>query len=143
MRSYRVIAAAALAWSLTGLAARAQTPPPAPSAPPAAAPSTAPKHGSSHKHSKGPAGSQTPIPGGIIGNKSTHVYHLPGDKSNMPSEKNRVYFHNEAEARAAGYHAAKKGGKHSTTHSHPPKSGHGAPPTPPAPGAPSSPPSGR
>ena len=44
--------------------------------------------------------------GQIVGNKNTKVYHLPGDKGNMPSAKNIVYFKTEAEARAAGYHAA-------------------------------------
>ena len=44
--------------------------------------------------------------GQIIGNKSTKVYHLPGDNGNMPAEKNRVYFKTEREAMAAGYHVA-------------------------------------
>ncbi len=44
--------------------------------------------------------------GQIIGNKSSKVYHLPGAGGNLPAEKNRVYFKTEAEAKAAGYHAA-------------------------------------
>jgi hypothetical protein len=85
-----------------------------------------------HRHTHGTVGSLTPISGGIIGNKRTHVYHLPGDTGNLPAAKNRVYFHNEAEARAAGYHPA---GKHAsgpkTTHhktASPPTT---APPPPP------------
>jgi hypothetical protein len=58
------------------------------------------------RHPNGTAGSQVPIPNAIIGNKRTHVYHLPGDTKNLPSPKNRVYFHSAAEAQAAGYHAA-------------------------------------
>lgn len=46
------------------------------------------------------------IHGQIVGNKNTKVYHMPGDKGNMPVEKNRVYFKSEAEAQAAGYHRA-------------------------------------
>jgi hypothetical protein len=48
--------------------------------------------------------------GSIVGNKNTKVYHLSGDKGNMPAEKNRVYFRTEREAMAAGYHVA--GTKH-------------------------------
>jgi methylphosphotriester-DNA--protein-cysteine methyltransferase len=44
--------------------------------------------------------------GSIIGNKNTKVYHLAGDKGNMPAEKNRAYFRTEREAIAAGYHRA-------------------------------------
>ena len=47
-------------------------------------------------------GSSVPISGGIVGNKRTHVYHLPGDTGNLPAAKNRVYFRSEAEATAAG-----------------------------------------
>src|SRR5437870_877141 len=81
MRSYRVIAMAALAWGLTGIGARAQTPPPPPpNAAPSTAPSSTPRHGLFRRHPKSVAGSLTPIPGGIVGNKNTHVYHLPGDQ---------------------------------------------------------------
>ncbi len=44
--------------------------------------------------------------GQIIGNKNSHVYHMAGDKGNMPAPQNRVYFPNAAAAEAAGYHAA-------------------------------------
>jgi len=44
--------------------------------------------------------------GRIIGNKTSHVYHLPGDKGTLPAEKNRVYFRTEKDARAAGYRPA-------------------------------------
>jgi len=47
-----------------------------------------------------------PGAGSIIGNKNTKVYHLAGDKGNMPAEKNRVYFRTEREAMAAGFHRA-------------------------------------
>ena len=43
--------------------------------------------------------------GPIIGNKRSHVYHLPGD-GRLPAEANRVYFQTEAEAQAAGYHTS-------------------------------------
>lgn len=53
--------------------------------------------------------------GAIIGNKNTKVYHLAGERGALPAEKNRVYFSTEAQARAAGYHAAKQsmGGRRS------------------------------
>lgn len=51
-------------------------------------------------------GGSTFMSGGIVGNKNTHVYHMSGDKGNMPAANNRVYFHTEAEAQAAGYRAA-------------------------------------
>src|SRR5947209_2644770 len=60
----------------------------------------------------GRMGGLMPGMGSIVGNKSTKVYHLPGDKGNMPSAKNRVFFRTEAEAIRAGYHlAGKKHGK--------------------------------
>lgn len=48
--------------------------------------------------------------GGVVGNKKTHVYHMPGDRGALPEPQNRVYFHTAAQARAAGYHAV---GQHS------------------------------
>jgi hypothetical protein len=56
--------------------------------------------------------------GAIIGNKRTHVYHLPGDKGNLPAAQNRVYFHSVAEATAAGYHAAGQRGRGTATGRH-------------------------
>ena len=47
--------------------------------------------------------------GGFIGNKNSHVFHMPGDKGAMPAPQNRVYFHSAAEAEAAGYHMAGSG----------------------------------
>jgi len=41
--------------------------------------------------------------GQIIGNKRSHVYHLPGEGGSLPAERNRVRFHTEAEAQSAGY----------------------------------------
>ncbi len=58
----------------------------------------------------GSAGTTYISSGNIIGNKSTKVYHMPGDK-NLPNINNRVYFKTVAQATAAGYHAAGKGGK--------------------------------
>ena len=49
--------------------------------------------------------------GGVIGNKNTHVYHLPGDRGALPEMKNRVYFHSAAQAEAAGFHRT-GGGNH-------------------------------
>ena len=61
-----------------------------------------------------------PMSGSIIGNKNTKVYHLAGDKGNMPAEKNRVYFRSEREAMSAGYHLAKSGrGKMTMPHGMP------------------------
>ena len=51
--------------------------------------------------------------GRIIGNKKTHVFHMPGDTSALPAPQNRVYFSSAAAAQAAGYHAA---GGHMMTH---------------------------
>lgn len=44
--------------------------------------------------------------GNIIGNKKTHVFHLPGDKGQLPAPQNRVYFRTESQAMAAGYREA-------------------------------------
>jgi hypothetical protein len=63
-------------------------------------------------------GSRPLFAGAIIGNKRTHVYHLPGDKGNLPAAQNRVYFHSVAEATAAGYHAAGQRGAGATTGRH-------------------------
>lgn len=91
--------------------ASAQTPAPTPPQASPAPPPRSPHPGLfGRRQSRTPVGSQTPIAGGIIGNKRTHVYHLAGDTGNLPSEKNRVYFRSEAEARAAGYHPARQRG---------------------------------
>ncbi len=47
--------------------------------------------------------------GNIIGNKNTHVYHMPGDRGQLPAPQNRVYFRTEREAIAAGYRRAGMG----------------------------------
>ncbi len=75
-------------------------------APPAGSTSSAPPHRIILGLRRPAAGAVTPISGGIIGNKKTHVYHLAGEKGTLPAEKNRVYFRSEAEAQAAGFHAA-------------------------------------
>ena len=54
-------------------------------------------------------GGVMPMTGGVVGNKNTHVYHLPGDRSQLPSPQNRVYFRSAAAAEAAGYHRAGSG----------------------------------
>ena len=51
--------------------------------------------------------------GRIIGNKRTHVYHLPGTPGALPSAANTVYFPSEAAAMRAGYHRA--GASHGAT----------------------------
>lgn len=57
-------------------------------------------------------GGMTPMRGGVVGNKNSHVYHLPGDRGALPAPQNRVYFRSAAAAEAAGFHRA--GGAHST-----------------------------
>jgi hypothetical protein len=64
------------------------------------------------------SGKKTPMAGGkmapmmasgkIIGDKKTHVFHMPGDK-NLPMPQNRVYFSSAKAAEAAGYHMAGSG----------------------------------
>ena len=44
--------------------------------------------------------------GGIVGNRKTHVFHMPGDPGALPAPQNRVYFHTMQQAMAAGYHRA-------------------------------------
>jgi hypothetical protein len=50
----------------------------------------------------------TPATGPIVGNRNSKIYHLPNcpDYSKV-SERNRVPFKSEAEARAAGYRKAR------------------------------------
>ena len=57
-------------------------------------------------------GGMMPMHGGVIANKNSHVYHLPGDKGALPAAQNRIYFPTAAAAEAAGYHRA--GGARST-----------------------------
>lgn len=76
--------------------------------------STAPA--TSHHLMSKPAMGSLVHSGNIIGNKNTHVYHLPGDK-NLPEPKNRVYFKSVAAATAAGYHASGSGKTITKTHS--------------------------
>ncbi len=64
-------------------------------------------HGRRHMRGMAPTGAMPgTMQGQIIGDRKTRVYHLPGDNGQLPKEKNRVYFRTEAEAQAAGYHAA-------------------------------------
>ncbi|MDH4099430.1 MAG: thermonuclease family protein [Nitrospirota bacterium] len=56
-----------------------------------------------------PADTQKEGQGKIIGNKSSRVYHLPGQANyEHVKEKNRVYFDTEEEAIRAGYRRAKR-----------------------------------
>ena len=51
-------------------------------------------------------GGMMPMHGGVIANKNSHVYHLPGDRGALPAVQNRIYFSSAAAAEAAGYHRA-------------------------------------
>lgn len=51
---------------------------------------------------------ESAAPGKIVGNKNSHIYHLPTCSDyDKVSEKNRVFFDNEADAEKAGYRKAK------------------------------------
>jgi hypothetical protein len=94
---FALAGAAALLATFAGGAGAQRTPPIAPGHP------TSSKMGGM----MGGHGMRPMMGGGrIVGNKNTKVYHLPGDKGNMPLAKNAVYFRTEREARAAGYHAS-------------------------------------
>ncbi|KRN39668.1 hypothetical protein IV48_GL000622 [Fructilactobacillus fructivorans] len=43
----------------------------------------------------------------IIGNRNSHVYHLPSQNNYQMKSKNAVYFNSVADAQAAGYREAK------------------------------------
>jgi hypothetical protein len=67
-------------------------------------------------HARGSFGTRPGMMGGhsmmggqFIGNKKSHVFHMPGDKGSLPSPQNRVYFSSAAAAQAAGYHASGSG----------------------------------
>jgi len=62
--------------------------------------------------------------GRIIGNRRTHVYHMPGDRGALPADKNHVYFATEAKAVAAGYRRAYHRGAHAAaSNGHHPRHG--------------------
>ena len=66
--------------------------------------------------------------GGIVANRNSHVYHMPGDRGALPAAQNRIYFPTAAAAEAAGYHRA--GGARATMTHHPMMQGspmHGMP----------------
>ena len=86
---FAVLGAAALIASFSG-AANAQPP----------------KMGTMQHHPTMGRMMHRPNMGSIIGNRKTKVYHLAGDKGNMPDAKNRIYFHTERDAIRAGYHLA-------------------------------------
>jgi hypothetical protein len=94
---FAIAGAAALLASFAGGAGAQRTPPIAPGHP-----SSSKMGGMMGQHGMRPMLGH----GRIVGNKNTKVYHLPGDKGNMPSAKNAVYFRTEREARAAGYHVS-------------------------------------
>ncbi len=78
----------------------------------------------------GGMGGMMPMRGGVVGNKNSHVYHLPGDRGAMPAAQNRIYFPTAAAAEAAGYHRA--GGARGMMGRHPMMQGspmHGMPGT--------------
>ena len=125
--------AALAAFTLLGGSVLAQTPPPAPAHHgifsklfhPKPKPGTVtpmhpgmmPNHSMLGGHSMMPGhsmmqGGTSALSGQFIGNKNSHVYHMPGDRGAMPAPQNRVYFASAAAAEAAGYHAA--GNSHST-----------------------------
>ena len=37
--------------------------------------------------------------GGVVANKNSHVYHLPGDRGALPAPQNRIYFSSAARRR--------------------------------------------
>ena len=107
--------AAILALALLGGAVLAQTPPPAPAHQGLFSRlfHPKPKPGVTSNHSVMPGHSMMPnhsmMGGQFIGNKNSHVFHMPGDKGSLPAPQNRVYFSSAAAAEAAGYHAAGSG----------------------------------
>lgn len=46
--------------------------------------------------------------GKIIGNRNSHIYHVPGQAGYRMNSANAIYFNSEAEAQAAGYRKAKR-----------------------------------
>ena len=54
----------------------------------------------------GRPGGMMPMRGGVVANRNSHVYHLPGDRGALPAAQNRIYFPSAAAAEAAGYHRA-------------------------------------
>lgn len=45
--------------------------------------------------------------GQIVGNKNSHIYHVPGQRGYNMNSSNAIYFQNEQEAINAGYRKAK------------------------------------
>ena len=46
--------------------------------------------------------------GKIVGNRNSHIYHVPGQAGYRMNSANAIYFNSEAEAQAAGYRKAKR-----------------------------------
>ncbi|WP_412989696.1 DNA-entry nuclease [Pediococcus siamensis] len=44
----------------------------------------------------------------IVGNKNSHIYHVPGQAGYHMNAKNAVYFQTEAQAQSSGYRKAKR-----------------------------------
>lgn len=122
------ISAALTALAVLAGSVGAQNPPPPPAKPgflhnlfhhnkPAPATHTMPGAGMMGRTGSGRSGmsGMTAMGGGVVGNKNTHVYHLPGDKGALPALNNRVYFHSAMQAEASGYHRA-GGASHSMRH---------------------------
>ena len=46
--------------------------------------------------------------GKIVGNRNSHIYHVPGQAGYRMNSANAIYFNSETEAQAAGYRKAKR-----------------------------------
>lgn len=133
MQKTLVLSTALAALTISGAGTLAQTPPPPPPAhhgifsklfhpkPKMTSPATGsfgrpgqmmpghmmPGHsGMGGRPGMGSMGGMMPMHGGVIANKNSHVYHLPGDRGALPAAQNRIYFSSAAAAEAAGYHRA-------------------------------------
>ncbi len=148
MQKILTVPAALAALILVGGAAMAQTPPPPPvhhgifsklfhPKPKPVQPATGsfgqPGHmmpGQPGMMGRPGMGGMMPMRGGVVANRNSHVYHLPGDRGALPAAQNRIYFPNAAAAEAAGYHRA--GGARGAMGRHPMMQGspmHGMPGT--------------
>lgn len=131
MQKTLTLSAVLAALAILGAGALAQTAPPPPPAHHGIFSKLfhpKPKPGQPATGSFGRPGGMMPMRGGVVANKNTHVYHLPGDRGALPAPQNRVYFRSAAAAEAAGYHRA--GGGRSTMGRHPMMQGspmHGMP----------------
>lgn len=63
---------------------------------------------STHHESTNRGDMNTAQTGRIIGNRNSHIYHVPGQAGYRINSANTVYFNNEQEAIDAGYRKAKR-----------------------------------